>query len=243
MRRLIYLIIALIIFLIPIVAMALLPWQTKYKVYKKLYRILCKILNVEVEMRGEICNEKPLIFVGNHTSYLDILILGSVLPASFISKASVANWPLVGQLGKLTGTLFIKRDRNLADSHVHQMHKALEAGESLIFFPEGTTGAGVRPLPFKSSLFRLAENHKVYIQPVTIRYSHINGLPVYRNEKTELSWIGDMTLMPHLSHFLQLGRVRVEVIMHQPIPPAENLETVDRKKLAKQCEDIVAAAY
>lgn len=223
--------------------MSLLTWSTKYKVYKKFYALMCRILNLEVILHGEICPEKPLVFVGNHTSYLDILILGSVLPASFVSKASVANWPLVGQIGKLTGTLFIKRDRNLADSHIMQMHEALQAGESLIFFPEGTTSAGMRPLPFKSSLFKLAESHKIFIQPLTIRYSHINGLPIHRNEKTLFSWIGNMTLLPHLSALFKLGRIRVEVVLHNPIPPAENLEIVDRKKLAKQCENVVASAY
>ena len=187
--------------------------------------------------------EKPLVFVGNHTSYLDIIILGSVLPASFISKAEVANWPLVGQIGKCTGTLFIKRDRALADSHVIQMYDALQKGESLIFFPEGTTGAGMRPLPFKSSLFKLAENHQIFIQPFTVRYSHINGLPVHRNEKSYFAWIGDMSLLPHLKAFLQLGRVRVEVVMHEAIHTNSNPAETDRKLLAKQCEETVAAAF
>lgn len=201
------------------------------------------MFNIEVIVQGDICKERPLVFVGNHTSYLDIVILGAALPASFVSKAEVANWPLVGQIGKLTGTLFIKRDRKLADAHVQQMHEALNHGENLIFFPEGTTGDGVRPLPFKSSLFKLAEQHKVYIQPFTVRYSHINGLPIYRNEKSLMCWIGDMTLVPHLKEFLELGRVRVEIILHNVIPPAKNLENVYRKVLAKQVEEIVGSAF
>jgi len=242
MRRLLYILFWLIIFIIPILLIAFLSWDKKYRVYQYFYSIVCRVFNIEVVIKGEICKKRPLVFVGNHTSYLDIVILGAALPASFISKAEVANWPLVGQIGKLTGTLFIKRDRKLADAQVEQMFDALSHGESLIFFPEGTTGDGVSPLPFKSSLFKIAERHRVYIQPFTVRYSQINGLPIYRNEKSLMCWIGDMTLLPHLKEFLSLGRVRVEIIMHAIIPPAENLETVDRKILAKQVEEIVGSA-
>ncbi len=240
MRRLIYLIILLLVTIIPIIIIVILPWKIRYRVFNIFYGIICKIINLEVELIGDITSERPRIFVGNHTSYLDILVLGSLLPASFVSKASVANWPLVGQIGKLTGTLFIKRDRKLADSHVKQMHAALQDGCSLTFFPEGTTGDGVKILPFKTSLFKLAERHKIHIQPITIRYSHINGLPIHRNEKTLMSWIGDMTLMPHLKEFLSLGKIRVQVVMHNPIESDEN---TDRKKLAKKCEELVAGSY
>lgn len=243
MRRLFYILFWLLVFILPIILIAALPWESKYKFYQRFYGLICRVFNIEVIVKGKICTERPLVFVGNHTSYLDIIILGAALPASFVSKAEVANWPLVGHIGKLTGTLFIKRDRRLADSHVGQMYEALQHGENLIFFPEGTTGDGVRPLPFKTSLFKLAERHKVFIQPFTVRYSHINGLPIYRNEKSLMAWIGDMTLMPHLKAFLQLGRVRVEVVLHEPVPPAENLESVDRKILAKHCEDIVGAGF
>lgn len=219
---------------------AITPWKTRYKIFNKFYGIVCKIMNIEIIRTGEICDKKPLVFVGNHTSYLDILILGATLPTSFVSKASVANWPLVGQIGKLTGTIFIKRDRKLADSHVKQMHSALKKGINLVFFPEGTTADGVRTLPFKTSLFKLAERHKVFIQPLTIRYSHINGLPVHRNEKMLTSWIGDMTLVPHLAGLFKLGRLRVEIVMHEAI---ESHENTDRKILAKQCQETVQSAY
>lgn len=240
MRRFLYVIIILLAAIIPLLVIAVLPWKTRYKFFGKLYQFACKVLNIELAVKGEISTQNPLVFVGNHTSYLDIIILGAALPASFVSKASVANWPLIGQVGSLMGTLFIKRDRKLADGHVTQMYAALKKGRSLIFFPEGTTADGIRTLPFKTSLFKLAERHEVFIQPVTIRYSHINGLPIHRNEKTLTAWIGDMTLIPHLRDLFRLGRLRVEVVVHEAIAPAKN---TDRKVLAKQCQEIVQAAY
>lgn len=240
MARIFLLISVLLLLVVPLILVAILPWQQRYKIYQFFYKILCKILNLQIVVRGEIGAHKPLVFVANHTSYLDIVLLGAAIPASFVSKAEVAKWPIVGQIGKFTGTLFIKRDRKLADVHVEQMREALGSGANLIFFPEGTTGDGMRVLPFKTSLFKLFEKHKVWLQPITVRYSHINGLPAHRNEKTLTAWVGDTSLKPHLSQLLRLGTVRVEIILHQPIAPQHG--EIDRKILAKQCEEIVDSA-
>ncbi len=96
-------------------------------------------------------------------------------------------------------------------------------------------------LPFKSSLFGVAEGAgDLLIQPVTIAYTRVNGLPVTRELLPDLAWIGDTELMPHALTFMALGRVRAEVIFH---PAVRAHDFGDRKGLARHCETVIADGY
>ena len=78
------------------------------------------------------------------------------------------------------------------------------------------------------------------IQPVTLAYTSINGLPVLRGRLPDLAWLGDTELAPHALGFMALGRVTAEIMFHEPIDPAD---FPDRKALARHCHDIIAAGY
>ena len=99
----------------------------------------------------------PTLYVVNHTSYLDIPILGSIIPSAFVSKAEVADWPFFGILAKLQQTVFIERRASRVGEQRNQLRQHLEKGESLILFPEGTSSIGLTALPFKSSFFSTVE--------------------------------------------------------------------------------------
>ena len=64
------------------------------------HRIYCRLLGIEVQKFGEIAAERPVLFVANHASWIDILALSTLAPVSFIAKSDVANWPLFGQLAR-----------------------------------------------------------------------------------------------------------------------------------------------
>lgn len=230
MLKIFLFLVTIVVFILPLFFASILPGIFGHQIYRLFYKVLCGIANVDIELSGELPKEKPVLFVSNHVSYLDILILGTVLPASFISKAEVSKWPIIGLLGKLTGAVFIDRRPAAAGGHLDQLRNALAKGRNLILFAEGTTGDGVKILPFKSSLFKIAEESKLTVQPLKIEYTKINGLPVQRNEQSLIAWIGDMDLAPHLKTLLGLGAIKVRVTLQEPLE-----KTQDRKKIAHDC--------
>ena len=184
----------------------------------------------------------PVLFACNHTSYTDIAILGSLLPASFVAKAEVAGWPLFGILAKLQRTVFVARRGARAAEQRDEMIRRLERGDNLILFPEGTSSDGNAVLPFKSALFSVAQvkpnGRPLRVQPVSVAYTRLDGMPVGRALRPYFAWYGDMTLAPHFWQVAGLGPATVDVVFHEPV-------TIDRygsrKQLADHCYEVVAA--
>ena len=205
------------------------------------HRLCTRILGFQVRTHGKYEVDEPTLFACNHTSYTDITILGSLLPASFIAKSEVGSWPLFGLLAKLQRTVFVDRLASRASLQREQMTGRLEAGESLIFFPEGTSSDGNVVLPFKSALFSVAQaqpNGKpVVVRPVSVAYTRLDGMPVGRALRPYVAWYGDMTLAPHLWEIAGLGRITVDVIFH---PTATLSDLGSRKALASHCHKLVA---
>ncbi|MBF0129192.1 MAG: 1-acyl-sn-glycerol-3-phosphate acyltransferase, partial [Alphaproteobacteria bacterium] len=155
-------------------------------------------------------------------------------------KRDVAGWPGIGMLARVVGTLFIERNRRRAALHRDVIAERLAEGRSLILFPEGTSSDGSAVLPFKSTLFAVAEcRPDVAVRPVSIVYTGINGRPMEPAWRPLVAWYGDMTLGPHLWAFLGLEGVSVEVTFHPPVRSAPGLT---RKDLARLCHEAVAGA-
>ena len=205
------------------------------------HRLVCRILGIRVAAQGELAKNRPLLIVGNHTSYLDIEVLGSLIPGSFVAKAEIARWPFFGWLAKLQRSVFIERRSSKAREHKDEIEKRLLDGDVLILFPEGTSNDGNRILPFRSALFSVAERRvegeALVVQPVSLAYTRLDGMPMGRSFRPFFAWYGDMELPPHLWQMLGLGIVTAEVIFHEPV-------TIDRfgsrKALAEHCWRIVS---
>lgn len=218
------------------------PWRATFP--RWYHRVCCRILGFRIEVRGEISPKRPTLFVANHTSYIDITVLGAVLDASFVAKHEVAGWPFFGWLAKLQRTVFI--DRSARNSAVHKQRNAiaerLEAGDRLILFPEGTSNDGLRVLPFKSALFSVAEHRVrgelVPVQPVSVTYARIDGMPIGRALRPFVAWYGGMDLAPHLWELLGLGVITVVIEFHPVVTIAE---FGSRKALAEHCRRAVTA--
>jgi 1-acyl-sn-glycerol-3-phosphate acyltransferase len=205
------------------------------------HRLVCRILGIRVAAQGELAKNRPLLIVGNHTSYLDIEVLGSLIPGSFVAKAEIARWPFFGWLAKLQRSVFIERRSSKAREHKDEIEKRLLEGDVLILFPEGTSNDGNRILPFRTALFSVAERRvegeALVVQPVSLAYTRLDGMPMGRSFRPFFAWYGDMELPPHLWQMLGLGIVTAEVIFHEPV-------TIDRfgsrKALAEHCWRIVS---
>ena len=201
------------------------------------WRIVCRLVGFKLVIYGDMAHEAPTLFVCNHVSYLDILVLGGLLPGRFVAKSDVAGWPGIGLLAKLGRTVFIHRRPILAASQTAMLATHLRDKDSLIIFPEGTSTDGNRVLSFKSALFSAAEvmvdGLPILVQPVTLAYTRLNGLPMGRAFRPFFAWYGDMTLLPHLWQALGQGRVQVEVEFH---PPVRQSDYATRKSLALHCQ-------
>lgn len=205
------------------------------------HRLCCRIFGFDLVTVGEISRSRPTLFVSNHTSYLDIPVLGAILPASFVAKTEVAKWPGFGILAKLQRTVFVDRRRGTTHHQRDDLQARLDAGGNLILFPEGTSNDGNRVLPFRSALLSVAERQiagqALPVQPVSVSYTSLNGLPLGHSLRPLLAWYGDMTLGSHLWAFCRLGRVRVVVEFH-PVTTIGHFPS--RKELTRHCFGLVA---
>jgi 1-acyl-sn-glycerol-3-phosphate acyltransferase len=207
------------------------------------HRTFLKLFGLRVIERGTPPRARAATLVlANHVSWLDIPVIGSLHPLSYVAKAEVARWPVIGTFARLQRTVFIDRARRSATAEVnHLVAHRLRKGDVIVLFPEGTTGDGNRILPFRSSLVgaaqaALAEGglERINLQPLAVTYVRRNGLPVTRRERPAIAWYGDMELAPHLALFLREGPLDAVVSWGEPIPFAGH-----RKKGTAQAEAAV----
>ena len=210
------------------------------------HRLALWALNIRVHASGTPPRDAPSLVLANHCSWLDILVLGSLRPLSFVAKSEVEGWPGIGFLAKMQRTIFIDRENRRATGGVAAlMARRLGRGELIVLFAEGTTSDGNRVLPFRASLVGAARmalmDHsleRIALQPLTIAYIRRNGLPVSRRERPEICWYGDMDLAPHLLGVLKGGPVDVLVEWGAPILFDSH---TDRKRAAMVAQETVRA--
>jgi 1-acyl-sn-glycerol-3-phosphate acyltransferase len=216
----------------------LLPGQAKISFGCFYHRVLCWLIGLKVQVVGKVSDKPATLFLPNHTSWLDILVLGAVLRASFVSKSEVGQWPVVGIIAKLGRTVFVSRRRtSTVLREADAMRERLQAGDSLILFAEGTSNDGTRVLPFRSAFLAAAVDAKA-VQPVSLVYDRLGGLPACRRDRPLFAWYGDMDIASHFWRIARRSGARATVLLHEPADPA-NLP--DRKILTAAVSDVVAA--
>lgn len=197
-------------------------------------RTMLKRLGIGLQVEGSFRPGGGLI-VANHVSWLDITAIHAVCPrARFVSKADVQGWPLVGRLVAAAGTLYIVREQRRDALRVaHAMAQALTAGDTVAFFPEGTTGLGDVPLPFHASLLQAAIATGAPIQPVALRFSD-----AAHEISPAADFRGDITLAQSL-WMLARGEglvARVKVL------DAQGVRHADRRALALHLREMLTQA-
>ena len=211
------------------------------RIPRRWHRLCTKLLDMDLRIHGRPETKGPLLFVCNHASYLDVTALGAVVDASFIAKSDIARWPVIGPLCKLQDTVFIDRTVRTVQQQASLIGSRLEAGDSLVLFPEGTSNDGNYVRPFKSTLFRAADaacgDKPVKVQPVTIAYVRLDGLPMGRSLRPYVAWYGDMTLVDHLFRCFGIGRIGVDVIFHEAV---DRNAYSSRKTLAQHCHATIS---
>jgi 1-acyl-sn-glycerol-3-phosphate acyltransferase len=232
-----------ILIMIPVQAVALLvSARMAERVPVLVHRVVVWLLDTKVTVKGEQVKDGAVLFVSNHASYADISIIGAHIRGCFVAKAEVAKWPLFGICAKLSRTVFVDRRARYARQQAEEMKQRFQKGDRLILFAEGTSSDGNRVLPFRSSLFATAEievdGKPVTVQPVSLAYTRLDGIPMGRHLRPFFAWYGDMDMFSHLWGIVGVGRVTVVLEFHKPVTVRD---FADRKALAAHCQAVVAA--
>ncbi len=235
--------------------MLALPGRGKIVFARVYWATVCNLLGMQVRLVGDLgalrrrAGRRPVLFVSNHSSWMDIPVLGGQVEAAFIAKREVGSWPLIGTLSRLGRTSFVSRNPALAAREGADMSERLRSGDSLILFPEGTSSDGSRVLPFHAGFFSLAkplasrEGQPVplaaipIIQPVSLVYDRLAGMPVGRSGRPVFAWFGDMDIASHFWRFAKWRGARATVLLHEPIDPADY---PSRKALAASTWSVIA---
>jgi 1-acyl-sn-glycerol-3-phosphate acyltransferase len=175
-----------------------------------------------------------VLFLANHLSWLDIMILAEAGGAAFVAKAEVGEWAVVGWLARLNNTVFVARAaRSGVKDQADSLRAALARGQPVALFPEGTTDGGTEILPFRASLLAslFPPLPGVRVQPVAIDYGP---------SAHAIAWVGDERAGANLRRILsRRGTTPVAVRFLEPVDPAA---AADRKALASRARAEIVAA-
>ena len=209
----------------------------------KYYCVLCVLLRIRVRVVGNPVRDRAVLFVSNHVSWVDIVVIGSVTPVAFVAKREVASWPLVGRTAKMQRTVFVDRGRrHQTGDAVGEIVKRVASGTSVVLFAEGTSSDGNRVLPFRSALLGAIEDQSgggsILMQPMAITYIRQHGLPMGRQHRPLVAWYGDLDFMPHIKAFIERGAVDALVTYGDPVPADRDIgrkEMILRRQ-ASRCQ-------
>ena len=226
-------------------------WRLAHALPQRFHRFVCRLFGLRIVVEGAPAVGRPLLVVSNHTSWLDITVVSTLAPVSFIAKQEVAGWPVFGTFARLQRSIFIDRTRRKGAAEANKAIAArLADGDALVLFAEGTTSDGNRVLPFRSSLLGAArdavavagggDSAPVLVQTLTVAYVRGHGLPVSRRDRPAVAWYGDMDLAPHLAAFLRGPPFDVVCAWGSPVTVDGRS---DRKAVTRAAEEEVRATY
>lgn len=213
-------------------------WNVLPRTFHKLGRVF---LGMKVTLIGNPAHGRATLLTSNHISWTDIIAIGSVADVTFVAKSDIKQWFFVGFMASLQRTIFVDRNRRTeAGKTSREIARHMAAGNAVLLFAEGQSDLGTHVLPFRSALIGAAQQameeagaKDVAIQPLTIAYTKLQGLPVNRSERALIAWIKGKTVMQNIKEMLTGGTREVTVAFGIPRPLAEG---DDRKAITKAAE-------
>jgi 1-acyl-sn-glycerol-3-phosphate acyltransferase len=207
-------------------------------------RILLTLFGVRVHVKHRDRLHKTAngrLIVSNHLSYIDILIISSLVPSVFITSVELKNTALLGMLARLSGSIFVERRKPSGlKREIEDIAFALGQGLPVVLFPEGTTSNGERVQPFKNSLFDSAVIANADIIPVCLHYTRVNNKRITPETRDNVFYYGGVSFGKHLLRFLSLASVDVEVV---PLKAISVHPGRSRKDLAAEAREVISEAY
>jgi 1-acyl-sn-glycerol-3-phosphate acyltransferase len=218
----------IVLMLLPVLPLLALPLPGRGRVQRLYCRTFLRCLGVRITVSGgPIRNLRGVLVVSGHISWVDIFVIGSVLPGAFVARADLIDWPAVGLAARIMKVIPIDRAslRRLPQV-VAQVADRLCNGQTVVAFPEGTTFCGLAYGPFRPAMFQAAVDAGRPVQPLRLTYHHRDGRP-----STVPAFVGDDTLWQSLSRTVRARLTVVDVEV-----ASLELPGTDRRELAARCE-------
>ncbi|MFJ3876426.1 lysophospholipid acyltransferase family protein [Streptomyces sp. NPDC090077] len=210
----------------------LLPARPRRALVRAWAAALVRSLGIRITVHGTPGPDGGRLIVANHISWLDIPLVAAVLPSRMLAKSEIGAWPVLGPLAARAGTLFIERDRIRAlPRTVAALAGAMEAGDRVTVFPEGSTWCGRAQGPFRRAAFQSALDARVPVQPVRIGYRLVDG-----SLAGAPAFVGEDPLTASLWRIARARGLRAEVRLLPRIPPGRH---PDRRALAAAAREAV----
>lgn len=212
------------------------PWASQARrdrVVQNWSRKLLAICGVQVRQEGGSPALEHAMIVANHVSWLDIFVINALHPCHFVAKSEIREWPVLGWLAEKGGTVFLSRGNRRELRHIFKgMVTALQAGERVAFFPEGTTAAQGTLMPFHANLFEAAVDAGVAVQPYALRYLNAQG-----ELHPAVDFSGDISFRQSMLRVLSGPAIEARLTCLAPL----NAAGAHRRELAQAAQDAVAA--
>lgn len=197
--------------------------------------MLLRVFGLRAVRRGQPLAD-PVLFVANHTSWIDIEMLHAQRAACFVAKAEIARWPLVGWMAAAGGTIFHRRGSNHSLASVMQvMVERLYAGRAVAVFPEGGTGYNGVLKVFHARIFQAALDAEVPVQPVALRFAR-DGRRVI-----DAGFHEGETFLQNIVRLLGEAPMDAEVHFLVPVPASpearRRMAELSRERIASALED------
>lgn len=223
----------------------------RWRFFSHLNRIFATTLRfisgtkVIVQGKSNMPETKGNLIISNHLTYLDGIVLGSIFPVIYLSKKEIKNWPLIGWMSSVSGTIFIDRKRkDNTPVYVGEIAKKLKHKANVLLFPEGTSTNGERIRDFQTVFFEAPLFSKSPILPVTIHYTKINNQAIVESNRERICWFGQIPFERHIWQLLKERNIDVIVKIHPVIDVNKFQDSpIGRKELAKFAYQVINNAY
>ena len=200
------------------------------------------MLGISVTVRGrDRAAASHALVVSNHLSYIDIFVISSLYPSLFITSVEVQRAFFLGTMATYGGSIFVeRRSKSRLHHDIEQVAAAITIGQPVVLFPEGTTSNGDGLLPFKASLFSVAENATITTQPICIRYQSVGKKNITALNRDTVYYYGDIGFFSHFFGLPFRGGMQVEITFLAPISPKADRT---RKELCDHCRTEIEKVY
>lgn len=226
-----------------VISMVFRDRKTKLKILSKNLSLTSKLtlfnLGIKVETINDTEINESCLILSNHLSYLDILIIASRFPSTFITSFEVRNTKFLGTLSSFAGSIFVDRTNpgNIRNE-INEIKGLLIDDIQMVLFPEATSSNGDTVLPFRSGLLECIANTEKKILLISLNYKKLNNRPISEQNRDLLCWYGDMPFFPHLTKLLMQGRILVYLSVIVNLSPSGK-----RKEIANTAHRLIKETY
>lgn len=213
------------------------------KIFNRFLRLIFKI-KIIIEGDTSYLGKSGILIVSNHLGYLDGIVLGSIFAVVYTTKIQVKSWPLFGWMTKVSGTIFIDREKKgKVSDYIQQTARMLKSKVNVLVFPEGTSTNGQRLLPFQSIHFQPPLMAKSVILPISITYTRIDKEEFSLDNRDRVCWYGQMKFYTHLLSVLELSNIEARLVLHPRIDLALPNHDYSRKTISESLHKLMANNY